>query len=108
MHVVEDFCQDDIIISNVGGTGTTVLTVDISPIIDDDVNEMDEGFWLLIEVENRDDITIERRLALVIIKDNDREFDCITKRIFMSCMVCVQLSVLDLLYQCMKQSNKMG
>ncbi len=76
MHVVEDFCQDDIIISNVGGTGTTVLTVDICSLIDDDVNETDEGFWLLIEVENRDDITIERGLALVIIKDNDREFDC--------------------------------
>ncbi len=58
-------------------TGTTVFSVEIS-LFDDVVNEKDEGFWLLIEVQNRDDMTIERSgLALVIIKDNDREFDCV-------------------------------
>ena len=60
-------------------TGTTVFSVEIS-LFDDVVNEKDEGFWLLIEVQNRDDMTIERSgLALVIIKDNDREFDSVNE-----------------------------
>ncbi|XP_064386442.1 uncharacterized protein LOC135334976 [Halichondria panicea] len=69
---VEDFSQDAITLPTFefnGGTG--VFPVDIS-LIDDDVNERDEGFWLLIEVQNQHNITIERSgLALVIIKDND-------------------------------------
>ncbi len=83
MHVyiiVEDFSQDAITLPTFefnGGTG--VFPVDIS-LIDDDVNERDEGFWLLIEVQNQHNITIERSgLALVIIKDNDREFDSVNE-----------------------------
>ncbi|XP_064386455.1 uncharacterized protein LOC135334988 [Halichondria panicea] len=70
---VEDFNHGAITLPSFnGGAGATVFTVDISSLIDDDVNERNEGFWLLIEVQNEDHVTIERSgLALVIIKDND-------------------------------------
>ncbi|XP_064386465.1 uncharacterized protein LOC135334997 [Halichondria panicea] len=68
--IVEDFNHDAIIPTFNDG----VFTVDISSLIDDDVNERNEGFWLLIEVQNEDEMTIEFErsgLALVIIEDND-------------------------------------
>ncbi len=91
-YVVEDFNHGAITLPSFnGGAGATVFTVDISSLIDDDVNERNEGFWLLIEVQNEDHVTIERSgLALVIIKDNDREFDCVKvfRRFMSRCFAC--------------------
>ena len=92
--IVEDFNHDAIIPTFNDG----VFTVDISSLIDDDVNERNEGFWLLIEVQNEDEMTIEFErsgLALVIIEDNDHEFDCVKVfRRFMSwCFWCAAISI---------------
>lgn len=50
------------------------------PLVDDNINEADEGFLLVIEIQDSgspttsDDITLVRDgIALIVIADNDRE-----------------------------------